>query len=658
MLSLILFTPLAGAVGLLFVDRRRDDMIRWVANLFAVAAVLLALPLWFRLEPFGAPWQFVERRAWIPAIGANYFLGVDGFSALLVLTTTIVTAIAVASSWSSIIERTKEYYAFLLLLETGLIGTLVSLDFLLFFVFWEVMLVPMYFLIGIWGVGRPLQSALKFVLFMLVGSAVMLFGILELYFFAHSATSVYTFDITRFQQLTIPFETQKWIFVALFLGFAVRIPIVPLHSWLPDAHTDAPPAGSVMLAAITLKMGIYGLIRFSLPILPDATRHFMPLVAGLAIVSILYAGLLALAERDWNRLIAYSSVSQMGLMVLGVFALTPAAVTGSIVQQISHAISIAGLLLIAALVFERRRTLEISEYGGLAKVTPVLSGIFLVMILSFIGLPTLNGFIGQILILQGLYVVHKSWAVIAAGGMVLGAVCMLWLYQRTMFGPVDNPSNGQLRDLSLREIAAFVPLIALTIWMGVYPEPFLRRLQSSVGRVVVRVNPQYGPAIAKAEADCNKPAAPVVDSWRAGWSDRRCSLYRRVDSGTQADTTRWPVTPGEIRVGQRLRPERGAKPPSERERGWAPRAVIEGYDRTWTILSRPAAEPVPWPRPCERSVHSAPLASRSSWRCLSDSRAATTSTNGWALGRGCCLCLRFLASRRESRMSTELPGVS
>ena len=510
MLSLILFTPLAGAVGLLFVDRRRDDMIRWVANLFAVAAVLLALPLWFRLEPFGAPWQFAERRAWIPAIGANYFLGVDGFSALLVLTTTIVTAIAVASSWSSIIERTKEYYAFLLLLETGLIGTLVSLDFLLFFVFWEVMLVPMYFLIGIWGVGRPLQSALKFVLFMLVGSAVMLFGILELYFFAHSATSVYTFDITRFQQLTIPFETQKWIFVALFLGFAVRIPIVPLHSWLPDAHTDAPPAGSVMLAAITLKMGIYGLIRFSLPILPDATRHFMPLVAGLAIVSILYAGLLALAERDWNRLIAYSSVSQMGLMVLGVFALTPAAVTGSIVQQISHAISIAGLLLIAALVFERRRTLEISEYGGLAKVTPVLSGIFLVMILSFIGLPTLNGFIGQILILQGLYVVHKSWAVIAAGGMVLGAVCMLWLYQRTMFGPVDNPSNGQLRDLSLREIAAFVPLIALTIWMGVYPEPFLRRLQSSVGRVVVRVNPQYGPAIAKAEADCNKPAAPVV----------------------------------------------------------------------------------------------------------------------------------------------------
>jgi NADH-quinone oxidoreductase subunit M len=509
-LSLLLFTPLAGAVGLLFVDRRRDDIIRWVANGCAVAAVLLALPLWFRLEPFGAPWQFVERRAWIPAIGANYFLGVDGFSALLVLTTTIVTAIAVASSWSSITERAKEYYAFLLLLETGLIGTLVSLDFLLFFVFWEVMLVPMYFLIGIWGVGRPLQSALKFVLFMLVGSAVMLFGILELYFFAHSATSVYTFDITQFQQLTIPFETQKWIFVALFLGFAVRIPIVPLHSWLPDAHADAPPAGSVMLAAITLKTGIYGLIRFSLPILPDATRHFMPLVAGLAIVSILYAGLLALAERDWNRLIAYSSLSQMGLMVLGVFALTPAAVTGSIVQQISHAISIAGLLLIAALVFERRRTLEISEYGGLAKVTPVLSGVFLLMILSFIGLPALNGFIGQILILQGLYVVHKSWAVMAAGGMVLGAVGMIWLYQRTMFGPVDNPSNEQLRDLSLREMAAFVPLIALTIWMGVYPEPFLRRVQSSVGRVVVRVNPQYGPAIAKAEADCNKPAAPVV----------------------------------------------------------------------------------------------------------------------------------------------------
>jgi NADH-quinone oxidoreductase subunit M len=509
-LSLILFTPLVGAAALVFVDRRRLDIIRSVANASACATFLLAVPLWFRIEPFGAPWQFVERRAWIPAIGANYFLGVDGFSTLLVLMTTLVGALAVASSWASITDRVKEYYCALLVLETGMIGTFVSLDFLLFFIFWEITLVPMYFLIGMWGAGRPLHSALKYVLYTLFGSVVMLFGILELYFFNHSVTGVYTFDVTQFQRLSIPLETQKWIFLTLLLGFAVRIPVFPLHSWLADAHSDAPTAGSVMLTAIGLKMGLYGLIRFSLPILPDATRHYEPLMVGLSIVGILYAGLLALAERDWKRLIAYTSLSQMAMMTLGVFALTPAGVTGSIVQQVSHAISIAGLLFVAALLLEQRHTLDISEYGGLAKVTPVLSGVFLVMILSFIGLPALNGFIGQMLILQGLYVVHKGWAAIAAGGMLLGAAGMIWLFQRTMLGPADNPANAHLRDVSIRDVAPIVPLIALAIWMGVYPEPFLRRLQSSVGRVVVRVSPEYGPAIAKAEAECNKPAAPVA----------------------------------------------------------------------------------------------------------------------------------------------------
>jgi len=509
-LSLILFTPLAGALALLFVDRRREDIIRWIANISAVASFLLALPLWFRFEPFGAPWQFMERRAWIPSIGASYFLGVDGVSTLLVLATTLVGAIAIGSSWSSVTERLKEYYIFLLVLQTGLVGTFVSLDFLLFFVFWEVMLVPMYFLIGIWGTGRPLHSAFKYLIYTLAGSAAMLLGILGLYFFNHSATGVYTFDITQFQRLTIPFETQRRIFLALLLGFAVKIPIFPLHSWMADAHTDAPIAGSIVLAAITLKMGTYGLIRFSLPILPDATRHFVPLIAALSIVGMLYAGLLALAERDWRRVFAFSSLSQMSLMTLGVFALTPVGITGSIVQQINHAISIVGLLLVAGLAFERRRTLDVSEYGGLSKVTPVLSAVFLVMILSFIGLPALNGFVGQMLILQGLYVAHKSWAAMAAGAMILGAASMLWLYQRTMLGPVDNPANARLHDLNAREIVAFVPLVALAVWIGVYPEPFLRRVQSSVGRVVVRVDPAYGPAVAKAEADCNKPAAPVA----------------------------------------------------------------------------------------------------------------------------------------------------
>ena len=510
LLSVILFTPLAGAVVLLFVNRRQGDTIRWIANAFGLAGFVVSIPLWFRFQPFGDPWQFVERAEWIPSIGAMYFLGVDGFSALLVLLTTLVGAIGILSSWTAITERVKEYYIFLLVLQTGLIGAFVSLDALLFFIFWEVMLVPMYFLIGMWGTGRPLYSAIKFFLFTLAGSVVMLLGILALYFVNHAATGLYSFDITQFQQLSVSFDVQKWIFLALFLGFAVKVPMFPFHTWLPDAHTDAPTAGSVILAAIMLKMGTYGFIRFSLPILPEATHYFVPMIAGLSIVGIIYGALVALAQSDWKRLVAYSSVSHMGLVMLGMFALTPVGITGSIVQQMNHAISTGALFLIVGVVNERRRTTEISEYGGLAKVMPVFATVFLVMTMSSIGLPALNGFIGEILILQGLYVVHKTWAAVAAGGIVLGAAYMLWLYQRTMFGKIDNPANAAMKDLNAREIATFVPLVALAIWIGIYPEPVLRRLQSSVGRVVVRVNSVYGPAIAKAEADCNRPAAPVV----------------------------------------------------------------------------------------------------------------------------------------------------
>jgi len=510
LLSVILFTPLVGAVLLLFVSGRQESVIRWIANLFAVAGFAVSLPLWFRFQPFGDAWQFVERAEWIPSIGAAYVLGVDGFSMLLVLLTTLIGAIAVLSSWSAITERVKEYYIFLLVLQTGMIGAFVSLDFLLFFLFWEFMLVPMYFLIGIWGGGRRLYSAIKFFLYTLVGSVVMLLGILALYFFSHSVTGVYSFDITQFQQLTVPFPLQKWIFLAFFLGFAVKVPMVPFHTWLPDAHTDAPTAGSVILAAVLLKMGTYGFIRFSLPILPEASRYFVPMMAGLAIVGIIYGALVALAQSDWKRLVAYSSVSHMGMVVLGMFALTPAGITGSIVQQLNHGISTGALFLIVGIVYERRHTREISEYGGLSKVMPVFAAVFLVMTMSSIGLPTLNGFIGEILILQGVYVVNKIWAAVAAAGIVLGAAYMLWLYQRTMFGKIENPANAQLKDLSAREITTFVPLIALAIWIGLYPAPILRRLQSSVGRVVVRVNAVYGPAIAKAEADCNPAAAPVA----------------------------------------------------------------------------------------------------------------------------------------------------
>ena len=500
-LSLIMFTPLVGAVLLLFQNKQNHNAIRWIANVFAWLGFLVSLPLWFSFDQASPNWQFVEQHAWIPSIGAQYLLGVDGFSVLLILLATLMGGIGVLSSWTAVTERVKEYYVFLLLLQTGMIGAFVSLDFLLFFVFWEVMLVPMYFLIGIWGSSNRLYSAIKFFLFTLVGSVVMLLGILAVYFYHHEVTGVYSFDVTRFHELNMPFDLQWWVFLAFFLGFAIKVPMFPFHTWLPDAHTDAPTAGSVILAAVLLKMGTYGFIRFSLPILPEATIASVWWVAGLSIIGIVYGALCAMAQSDWKRLVAYSSVSHMGMVMLGIFALTPVGITGSIVQQINHGISTGALFLLVGVVYERRHTRDIAEYGGLSKVMPVYATIFLVMTMSSIGLPTLNGFIGEILILQGIFVEHKWWAAFAASGIVLGAAYMLWLYQRTMFGTVDNPKNENLPDVGLREFATFVPLLILAVWIGLYPKPFIDRLDTSVDRVMARVNSEYAPRNAGGDAE-------------------------------------------------------------------------------------------------------------------------------------------------------------
>ena len=510
LLSLILFTPLAGAILLLFVSKQNENLIRWIANITVAIGFLVSLPLWFWYDSSNPEWQFVEQASWIPSIGAQYLLGVDGFSVLLILLATLMGVIAVLSSWTAVQMRIKEYYIFLLILQTGMIGAFVALDFLLFFLFWEVMLVPMYFLIGIWGSDNRLYSAIKFFLFTLVGSVIMLLGILAVYFYHHSVTGVYTFDITRFHELNIPYDLQWWIFLAFFMGFAVKVPMFPFHTWLPDAHTDAPTAGSVILAAVLLKMGTYGFIRFSLPILPEATQAFVPVVALLSIIGIVYGALVAMAQRDWKRLVAYSSVSHMGLVMLGMFALTPVGITGSIVQQLNHGISTGALFLLVGVVYERRHTRLIAEYGGLSSVMPVYATVFLIMTMSSIGLPTLNGFIGEFLILQGIFVVSKTWAFFAASGIVLGAAYMLWLYQRTMFGTVTNPKNESLPDLSIREFATFVPLLILAVWIGLYPKPFLDRLETSVDRVVSRVNTDYTPRFARGVA----PAVGQADTNR------------------------------------------------------------------------------------------------------------------------------------------------
>jgi NADH-quinone oxidoreductase subunit M len=508
-LSLILFTPLAGALLLLLVNKENENAIKWIANTVAFIGFVISVPLWFWFNPQQADFQFVERAPWIPSIGAEYFLGVDGLSTLLILLTTMMGFIAILSSWNAIHERTKEYYIFLLVLQTGMLGAFMALDFLLFFLFWEVMLVPMYFLIGIWGSANRLYSAIKFFLYTLVGGVIMLLGILALYFYAHSVTGVYSFDLTMFHKLNIPYDLQWWLFLAFFLGFAVKVPMFPFHTWLPDAHTDAPTAGSVILAAVMLKMGTYGFLRFSLPILPEATRHFVPMMVLLSIIGIVYGALVALAQKDWKRLVAYSSVSHMAMVMLGMFALNPVGITGSIIQQLNHGISTGGLFLLVGVVYERRHTREISEYGGLSKVMPVYAAIFLIMTMSSIGLPTLNGFVGEILILQGVFVANKVWAFFAGSGVVLGAAYMLYLYQRTMFGKIENPKNERLLDLSHREFATFAPLLILAVWMGLYPAPFLRRLEMSVRHIVGRVNPQYE---AKYAADCDTkpPTAEAI----------------------------------------------------------------------------------------------------------------------------------------------------
>jgi NADH-quinone oxidoreductase subunit M len=507
LLSLILLTPLAGALVLLLVDKRNENAIRWIANVVALLGFVVSVPLWFLYNASDPAFQFLERAPWIPSIGAEYYLGVDGLSVLLILLTTLMGFIAVLSSWTAITERVKEYYIFLLVLQTGMIGAFMALDFLLFFLFWEVMLVPMYFLIGIWGSANRLYSAIKFFLYTLVGSVVMLLGILALYFYNSGQTGMYSFDITQYQMLNLPPNLQWWIFLAFFLGFAIKVPMFPFHTWLPDAHTDAPTAGSVILAAVLLKMGTYGFLRFSLPILPDASRQFVPMMVVLSIIGIVYGALVALAQRDWKRLVAYSSVSHMAMVMLGMFALTPVGITGSIVQQLNHGISTGALFLIVGIVYERRHTREISEYGGLSKIMPVFAAVFLVMTMSSIGLPALNGFIGELMILQGVFVAAhpflgggRVWAAFAASGVVLGAAYMLYLYQRTMFGTVENPKNEALPDLTHREFATFAPLIILAVWIGLYPAPFLNRLQTSVQHVVSRVNQPSGQAASSSPA--------------------------------------------------------------------------------------------------------------------------------------------------------------
>src|SRR6266705_2265316 len=511
-LSIILFTPMVGALLLLFVPGQNKNAIRWIANIFALAGLLVSIPLvpMFWAQRFEPGFKFLEGSAnnWIPTIGAGYVLGIDGISFLLIMLTTLLGWISILSSWTAIENRVKEYYIWFLILQTGMLGVFMALDFFLFFVFWEAMLVPMYLLIGIWGGPRKLYAAIKFFLYTLLGSVAMLLAVLFLYFYNYRQTGVYTFSIEALYK-TAPhiFHDPAYgatfailLFLAFFLAFAIKVPMFPFHTWLPDAHVEAPTAGSVILAGVLLKMGTYGFVRFALPFFPDVAMH--PKVRGwmiaLSIIGIIYGALVSLMQKDMKKLVAYSSVSHLGFCTLGIFALNPAGLSGSVLQQINHGISTGALFLIVGILYERRHTREISEYGGISNVMPAYATITMIMFLSSMGLPLLNGFVGEFTILQGAFMEKEMgghsglfWTAFAVSGVILAAAYLLWLYQRVFFGSVTNPKNEKLHDLTPREVLTFVPLIIMALWIGLYPKPFFQILEQPVNHIVQTVRPGY-----------------------------------------------------------------------------------------------------------------------------------------------------------------------
>jgi len=489
LLSILTFLPVAGTLALLLL---RDDDHVWIRRLAMTTAVVefaLSLLLLRGFDAHAAGYQWEEFRAWIPQPPIHYHLGVDGLSLFLVLLTTLLTPISILASWKSIDQRVKGFFISLLVLETGVIGVFVSLDLFLFFLFWEMMLIPMYFLIGIWGHGRRIYAALKFVLYTMFGSILMLVAILWLY--RVTAVAGYpTFDVAQIQALlsngtvTLPLRTEYLLFGAFFLAFAIKVPLFPLHTWLPDAHTEAPTAGSVMLAGVLLKMGIYGMLRFCLPLFPDAARRFSPAIAVLAIIGIVYGALVAMVQVDLKRLVAYSSVSHLGFVVLGIFAFHQISIQGAVYQMLNHGISTGALFLCVGMLYDRRHTHLISEFGGIATPMPALAALYLFSCFASAGLPMLNGFVGEFLILVGTFQKHAAWASWAALGVIFSSVYLLWSYQRVFFGSITQDKNGKLPDLDTRERGILFVMAALILWMGIGSPLFTRRTEAYTQNVL------------------------------------------------------------------------------------------------------------------------------------------------------------------------------
>jgi NADH-quinone oxidoreductase subunit M len=493
MLSTIVFLPLVGALVVLLAGGRgdrpdREPLIRNIALLFSLATFAATLLLWWRFDPSSADYQFIEQHAWIPAFGIQYFIGIDGISLFLVVLTGFLTPLALLSSWESVHKSVKNFSFMVLALETAMLGVFVSIDLFLFYVFWDAMLIPMYFLIGIWGYERRVYAAVKFILYTMAGSVLMLIAIIGLAWSYAAVSGEPSFSLIDLYSVQLSKQTEIWMFLAFAVAFAIKVPLFPFHTWLPDAHVEAPTAGSIILAGVLLKMGTYGLLRFAFPLFPEAALLFAPWLGLLAVIGIIYGALVAMVQPDMKKLVAYSSVSHLGFVVLGLAAMNIQGVQGSVLQMLNHGVSTGGLFMIVGMLSDRRHTRLISEFGGLKAVMPRFVAAFLIITLASIGLPLTNGFIGEFLVLIGAWKWNNTLAAFAAIGVILSAVYMLWLFQRVNYGPVTNEKNSRLPDLTPREWALMVPTVAMCLFMGVFPNVFLRPMEASVNKVIDRVH--------------------------------------------------------------------------------------------------------------------------------------------------------------------------
>ncbi|MCE5269815.1 NADH-quinone oxidoreductase subunit M [bacterium] len=501
-LTWIVFLPLAGALALWPAPARGARFIRAFSLGVSLAVFALSVLLLTGFVPGTPNMQFVVHRPWIERYGVSFHLGIDGISLFLVLLTTLLTPVVLLSSWSAVDKRVKAFSALLLVLETGMLGAFVALDMVLFYVFWELMLIPMYLLIGVWGHERRIYAALKFILYTAVGSLLMLVGFLYLFYLGYQTLGYWTTDLLQLYRVGVPVGVQFWLFAAFALAFAIKVPMFPFHTWLPDAHVEAPTAGSVILAGVLLKMGTYGFIRFAMPLFPAASDAFAPLIMTLAVVGIIYGALVAMVQPDLKKLVAYSSVSHLGFVMLGLYALTQTGVTGAVYQMLNHGVSTGALFLIVGILYERRHTREIKEFGGLSSAMPRLAFFFMLATLSSIGLPGLNGFVGEFLILVGTFgSSHPQMVYFAASGVILSAVYMLWMFRRVMFGPLENPANKMLPDLHLREVLVLLAPTLLMFWMGLFPSFFTDRMEASVQYFIQSYNAKLELSRSESPAD-------------------------------------------------------------------------------------------------------------------------------------------------------------